>query len=88
MFKKEEYDNLHVYNFMKSSPEYVYINEKMDSVMNKFEKTGAWNLPVVDEFRTYLGFVSKSKLLSVYRRMMINYNSIFVVNKITSILSK
>ncbi len=70
MFKKEEYDTLHVYNFMKSSPEYVYVNEKMDSVMNKFEKSGAWNLPVVDEYRTYLGFVSKSKIFSAYREQL------------------
>ena len=70
MFKKEEYDHLHVYNFMKSSPEYVYVDEKMDSVMNKFEKTGAWNLPVVDEYRTYLGFVSKSKIFSAYREQL------------------
>ena len=42
----------------------------MDSVMNKFEKTGAWNLPVVDEYRTYLGFVSKSKIFSAYREQL------------------
>ena len=67
MFKKDLYDSLHVYNFMRSTPEYVYIDEKMDTVMAKFEKTGAWNLPVVDKDRTYLGFVSKSKIFSAYR---------------------
>ena len=67
MFKKDTYDTLHVYNFMKSAPAYVYVNEKMDSVMRKFEKTGAWNLPVVDSDRTYIGFVSKSKIFSAYR---------------------
>lgn len=67
MFKKDLYDRLHVYNFMRSTPEYVYIDEKMDTVMAKFEKTGAWNLPVVDKDRTYLGFVSKSKIFSAYR---------------------
>lgn len=67
MFKVELYDSLHVYNFMKSAPAYVYVNEKMDSVMLKFEKTNAWNLPVVDEKRKYLGFVSKSKIFSAYR---------------------
>ena len=35
--------------------------------MDKFEKTGAWNLPVVDRNRKYLGFVSKSKIFSAYR---------------------
>ena len=70
MFKKDQYDKLHVYNFMRSTPEYVYIDEKMDAVMAKFEKTGAWNLPVVDKDRTYLGFVSKSKIFSAYREQL------------------
>jgi CIC family chloride channel protein len=67
MFKKDLYQTQHVYNFMKSAPAYVYVNEKMDSVMVKFEQTGAWNLPVVEEDRTYVGFVSKSKIFSAYR---------------------
>ena len=29
--------------------------------MKKFDQTGAWNLPVVDEDNKYIGFVSKSK---------------------------
>ena len=67
MFRSELYDRMHVYNFMVSAPAYVYIDEKMDSVMDKFEKTMAWNLPVVDHDRTYVGFVSKSKIFSAYR---------------------
>ena len=67
MFHADLYDKMHVYNFMMSAPAYVYIDEKMDSVMDKFEKTSAWNLPVVDHDRTYIGFVSKSKIFSAYR---------------------
>lgn len=67
MFHPELYDRMHVYNFMVSAPAYVYIDEKMDRVMDKFEKTMAWNLPVVDHDRTYVGFVSKSKIFSAYR---------------------
>ena len=70
MFKYESYDSLHVYNFMKSAPAYVYVNEKMDRVMVKFEQTDAWNLPVVTEDRTYVGFVSKSKIFSSYREQL------------------
>ena len=70
MFRTELYDTTHVYNYMKSAPAYVYIDEKMDSVMQKFEKTGAWNLPVVDHERTYIGFVSKSKIFSAYRSQL------------------
>ena len=67
MFKAEQYETTHVYNYMKSAPAYVYIDEKMDSVMRKFEQTEAWNLPVVEADRTYVGFVSKSKIFSAYR---------------------
>ena len=70
MFKYENYDTMHVYNFMKSAPAYVYVNEKMDSVMSKFEQTRAWNLPVVTKDRTYVGFVSKSKIFSSYREQL------------------
>ncbi len=70
MFKYDSYDSLHVYNFMKSAPAYVYVNEKMDRVMAKFEQTEAWNLPVVTDDRTYLGFISKSKIFSSYREQL------------------
>lgn len=70
MFKSELYDSTHVFNYMKSAPDYVYMDEKMDSVMAKFERTGAWNLPVVDAERHYKGFVSKSKIFSAYREQL------------------
>ena len=67
MFRPSLYDTRHVYNYMRTAPEYVYPNESMDSVMRKFEKTGAWNLPMVKEDRSYLGFLSKSKIFNAYR---------------------
>ncbi len=70
MFRTELYASRHVFNYMRSAPEYVYDDEKMDSVMSKFEKTGAWNLPVVTRERKYVGFVSKSKIFSAYRSQL------------------
>lgn len=67
MFNQELYDKMFVYNYMHSSPAYVGKDESMDSVMLKFEKTGAWNLPVVDAERKYIGFVSRSQIFSAYR---------------------
>ena len=62
-----KYDTWHVYNIMESAPDYIHAGEKMDSVMRKFDRTGAWRLPVIDEDRRYLGFISKSRLLTAYR---------------------
>ena len=68
MFRAGEYQKLHVFNFMRSAEAYVYDDESMDSVMKKFETTSAWNLPVVRRSdRSYVGFVSKSKIFSAYR---------------------
>ena len=67
LFDSTKYDKLHVYNIMESAPDFIYSGEKMESVMNKFERTEAWRLPVVDADRKYLGFISKSRLLMAYR---------------------
>lgn len=69
MFERDKY-NTKIYSLMKPVPEFVYCKEKMESVMNKFEFSGAWNLPVVDETGHYLGFVSKSKIFSAYREQL------------------
>ena len=67
MFDRASYDKIKMFNIMKSSPAFVYLDEKMESVMEKFESTQAWNLPVLDDENKYLGFVSKSKIFSSYR---------------------
>ena len=74
MFRTDLYDTAKVYNYMRSAPEYVHPDEPMDSVMRKFGKTGAWNLPVVDRDRRYLGFVSKSKIFNAYREELKDFS--------------
>ena len=74
MFRNDLYEKAKVYNYMRSAPEYVYPDEPMESVMRKFEKTGAWNLPVVDRDRQYVGFVSKSKIFNAYREELRDFS--------------
>ncbi|MGD1847872.1 MAG: chloride channel protein [Salibacteraceae bacterium] len=69
MFDRDQYDQVQVHELMKDAPEFIQSNENMDSVMKKFENSGAWNLPVL-EGSQYLGFVSKSKLFSAYRQLL------------------
>lgn len=70
MFDKSKYTTLKVYSLMKQPLDYVNSEEHMESVMSKFEVTGAWNLPVVDKDGIYMGFVSKSKIFSSYREQL------------------
>lgn len=71
MFRQELYHRFHVERFMESPSARLSINEPMDLVMRKFDDTGAWNLPVEDEDGKYLGFVSKSKIFSTYRNVLL-----------------
>ena len=67
------YQNTTVDKLMIIPPAFIDIDESMEVVMGKFESTGAWNLPVLEHGK-YVGFVSKSKIFSVYRRVLINYS--------------
>lgn len=72
MFRPDLYRKMHVSRFMAMPPARIEISDTMDKVMNTFDQTGAWNLPVVDNGR-YVGFVSKSKIFNSYRRVLKHY---------------
>jgi len=73
MFDVNMYDKILVDSFMQVPPEHIfYGQDTMQQVMKKFHDSGAWNLPVIRDGK-YLGFVSKSKLLTAYRRKLINF---------------
>lgn len=73
MFDVNMYDKILVDSFMQAPPEQIfYGRDTMQQVMKKFHDSGAWNLPVIRDGK-YLGFVSKSKLLTAYRRKLINF---------------
>jgi chloride channel protein, CIC family len=70
MFKSELYDKVNVKDIMISPEPYlVSINDSMEKVAEKFQETGNFNLPVVDGNK-YVGFVSRARVFSVYRRLI------------------
>ena len=73
MFDTSLYDKLYVETLMHKAPEHIfYETDTMQAVMKKFQDSSAWNLPVIKDGK-YYGFVSKSKLLTAYRRKLINF---------------
>lgn len=72
MFRPDLYRKMHVTRFMSTPPARIDVSMPMEEVMNIFDKTNAWNLPVVDNGR-YVGFVSKSKIFNSYRRVLRHY---------------
>jgi CIC family chloride channel protein len=70
MFDTESYETIRVRDVMILPPAVVNAGENMQSVLDKFEASGVWNLPVVGDNGQYVGFVSKSKIFSSYRNML------------------
>jgi chloride channel protein, CIC family len=66
MFDREAQETVIVRELMSSPPARISPNDPMDIVMQKFESTGAWNLPVLEE-GIYIGFLSKSRIFNAYR---------------------
>lgn len=73
MFRPEKYDKFIVKQLMIMPPAIVEINNTMDAVMQKFEDSGAWNLPVVEDGK-YIGFISKSRIFNAYRKVLVHYS--------------
>lgn len=72
MFRPELYERFKVTRFMVSPPGVINVNMQMEKIMRLFDRTKAWNLPVVDEDGKYLGFVSKSSILNNYRKVLVD----------------
>ncbi len=73
MFDLSLYEEVLARDIMHPPPEIIDLEkDKMTDIMKKFQDSSAWNLPVVKAGK-YVGFISKSKLLTAYRRQLINF---------------
>ena len=75
MFRPELYDRFKVSKFMVGTPAIIKIDSSMEDVMNTFEDSKAWNLPVVDADGVYKGILSQSTVFNYYRDVLVeNYS--------------
>lgn len=73
IFKPELYDTVWVKELLTPIPVFIELGETAEEIMQKFESTGAWNLPVLEKER-YVGFLSKSKMLTAYREQLVQFS--------------
>jgi chloride channel protein, CIC family len=70
MFNTEHQEKTLVRDLMTKPAGVIQCTENVHKVLLKFEETNQWNLPVLDNGR-YVGFVSKSSLLTKYRAELV-----------------
>jgi CIC family chloride channel protein len=73
MFKNELYDITSIRELMTIPPSYLDVKENIETVMETFSSTDAWNLPVLDK-GYYVGFISKSRIYATYRELLIQFS--------------
>jgi len=73
IFKPELYDTTYVRNLMYYPINFVSPKDNMEIIVQKFQSSGHYNLPVIQEGK-YIGFVSRAKVLSKYRKMLKHFS--------------
>jgi len=70
MFNTELYDIVTAKEVMRKPTTIIDTEEDIFTIMRKFDESGQWNLPVVEN-EIYIGFLSKSSILDKYRHELL-----------------
>lgn len=74
IFRSELYRRYTVRQLMEQPRATLGTDEPMSTVMETFQNSDADMLPVVDAERHFVGFISKARLFSAYRRIMVDFS--------------
>jgi len=75
VFRTELYNKFYVSQLMSHVPAVLYTNEPMEQVMKKFERSNAEYLPIVDINNKLTGFISRTRLYTMYRKMVADFSA-------------
>ncbi len=66
IFNTDMYDTIVAKELMRKPADVIQLKDDIFIIMKKFEESGQWNLPVTENGE-YIGFLSKSSILTKYR---------------------
>jgi CIC family chloride channel protein len=70
LFSQQLFDKTLVRSLVKKPAAILSEDLDMHTVMEKFDITQSWYLPVLDKERKFIGFISKTKLFNKYREIL------------------
>ena len=71
IFKQELYDVMKVRDLLYVPDVVVYNDDTAEVMVEKFQKTHNFNLPVVTKEGAYVGFLSRAKVLDSYKDVIV-----------------
>lgn len=75
IFKHDLYDTVKINELMYMPAFHITPHDSMDEVVLKFESSGRYNLAVIDDGK-YIGFVSRAKAFTRYRKKIIDVSHV------------
>lgn len=70
LFEPGGHEKIRIAQLMKKPPGILNINQPMQAVMHEFDLAQSWYLPVLDEDKKFIGFISKTKMFARYREVL------------------
>lgn len=74
IFERDLYDTLKIKDLMYMPEHFVSPYDSMEQVAEKFETSGRYNLAVIDHGK-YVGFISRARVFSDYRKNVQDFSS-------------
>ncbi len=73
MFNQEMYDSVYVRDLMFMPQNVIDPKDTMEEIARKFQVSDRYNIAVIEKGK-YLGFVSRAKLFSTYRKLLSDFS--------------
>ena len=70
LFEPDKHETTSIRSLSKKPRDIIYSHESMQKVMDKFDSSQTWYLPVLDREKNFIGFISKTKLFEKYREAL------------------
>ena len=77
LFQQELLDSVSVQSIMKKPRAILFVTQDMHSVMENFDVTQSWYLPVLNSEKKFIGFISKSKSFNKYRENLASQGGLY-----------
>jgi len=74
IFNTELYEKVSIVEIMQTPPAIIDREDSMGKVLETFEETGSWNLPITYQNK-YIGFISRSKIFTSYRNLLKEFSN-------------
>lgn len=77
LFQPEQFDKIFIRSIMKKPAAILQQDQDMHTVMEKFDITQSWYLPVLNKEKKFIGFISKTKLFNKYREILASQEDLY-----------